>query len=130
MTTERGPVIRELKATRTFETGATRSSSEGKFGYEGFLSPLVLRRFGAYMHKHRALPDGSLREPDNWQRGIPLSSYMDSLWRHFMDLWLHHRQFEALAVEQDIEDVLCALLFNIQGYLHVLLTAEYEANNP
>lgn len=106
--------------SRTFETGATRDTDQGKFDYEGFLSPLVLRRFGEYMHKHRHQSDGKLRDSDNWQKGIPLEVYMKSMWRHFMDLWLHHRNRWQLANE-DIEEALCGLMFNIQGYLHEAL---------
>ncbi|KKK53952.1 hypothetical protein LCGC14_3089650, partial [marine sediment metagenome] len=30
---------------RTFDSGANRSSEEGKLDFEGFLSPLVLERY-------------------------------------------------------------------------------------
>jgi hypothetical protein len=104
---------------REFETGATRDSDDGKLDYEGFLSALALERFARYMHKHRFQADGKLRSADNWQKGIPLDAYMKSLWRHFMDLWRSHRGYSA--VEPDIEEVLCALMFNVQGYLHEVL---------
>ena len=114
---------------RTFETGATRDESEGKPDYEGYLSPLVLRRYGAYMRKHSIQADGVRRASDNWQRGIPLQDYMKSGWRHFLDWWLGHRGHQH-SIQADgvrfpheaIEEVLCALLFNVMGYLHVLLT--------
>ena len=102
---------------RKFETGATRDADEGKYDYEGFLSPLVIKRFGEYMHKHRVQSDGSLRDSDNWQKGIPLSAYLKSAHRHYMDVWLHHRGLSDEANEP-IEEALCALLFNISGYLH------------
>jgi hypothetical protein len=102
---------------RTFETGATRDTDANKYDYEGFLSPTVIERFGEYMHKHRKQSDGNLRASDNWQKGIPLPQYMKSLWRHFMDLWMGHRQVKQV----DMEDTLCAVLFNAQGYLHELL---------
>ena len=105
---------------RTFETGATRNAAGDKYGYEGFLSPRVLRRFGAYMHKHRHLADGSLRDPDNWQKGIPRQSYMESGWRHFMDWWAHHRGAHDITAEE-LEDALCGVMFNAMGYLHELL---------
>lgn len=100
---------------RTFATGATRTSEEGKNDYEGFLSPLVIERFGDYMTKHRKQADGALRPSDNWQKGIPLDSYAKSMWRHFLEFWKAHRGYE---VREDIEDSLCALLFNVSGYLH------------
>ena len=40
---------------RQFSTGANRNSEEGKLDFEGFISPLVIQRFGEYMHKHRHL---------------------------------------------------------------------------
>jgi hypothetical protein len=104
---------------REFETGATRDSDESKPDYEGFLSPLVVERFGAYMTKHRAQADGKLRASDNWQKGIPLDAYMKSAWRHFVEWWREHRRGDGGgAVAQE---ALCALLFNVQGYLHEAL---------
>ena len=107
---------------RTFETGATRDSVEGKFDFEGFLSPVVLERFAAYMHANRVQPDGSLRDSDNWQKGIPLDQYMKSAWRHFFAWWKIHRGGTVLD-ERDghavtVAEAICGLLFNLQGYLH------------
>jgi hypothetical protein len=101
---------------REFETGATRSNVEGKLQYEGYLSPLVLQRFGQYMLEHQTQEDGKMRAADNWQKGMTLESYMDSMWRHFMDVWLDHRGYPDL-VNEDLEDALCALMFNVMGYL-------------
>lgn len=100
---------------RIFETGATRDSEEGKYDYEGFLSPLVMVRFAEYMHQHRKQSDGNLRDSDNWQKGIPQEQYMKSSFRHFMDMWMMHRGSQLS--EATMEDTLCALMFNIQGYL-------------
>ena len=97
---------------RTFDTGATRDTAEEKYDYEGFLSPLVINRFGEYMHKHRLQSDGTLRDSDNWQKGIPKDVY-------FMDLWdLHRNGTDDKATERFTEGALCALLFNVMGYLH------------
>lgn len=101
--------------TRTFNTGATRDSDEDKLDYEGFLSPLVLKRYAEYLHKHRYLKDGTLRDSDNWQKGMPLSSYMKSMWRHFHDAWLYHRGWPS---NVNIEEALCGLIFNAMGMLH------------
>jgi hypothetical protein len=102
---------------REFETGATRDSEDGKFDYEGFLSPIVLERFGEYMHEHRKQADGKLRDSDNWQKGIPQEAYMKSMFRHFMDVWFFHRDINP-GSKGTVEDALCALFFNVQGYLH------------
>jgi hypothetical protein len=98
---------------REFNTGATRDTDAGKLDYEGFLSPLVLERYAQYMHKNRIQTDGSLRDSDNWQKGIPFSAYMKSGWRHFFDWWKCYRTGEG-----DIEEALCALMFNVMGFLH------------
>jgi len=112
--------------TRTFATGATRDVETGKLDYEGFLSPRALTRLAEYMHKHRHLPDGSLRDSDNWQKGIPRDVYMKSLFRHFVDAWRQHR---GLIGNETIEDALCGILFNTQGYLHELLKQREAADD-
>jgi hypothetical protein len=106
---------------RTFETGATRDNEDNKLDYEGFLSPIVLRRFAEYMHTHRIQNDGKLRESDNWQKGIPMSAYMKSGYRHFMDWWTYHRIGMSASMLNAMEDSLCALMFNVMGYLHELI---------
>jgi hypothetical protein len=116
---------------RTFDTGATRDTDKDKLDYEGFLSPLVLRRFAEYMHQHRVQTDGNLRDSDNWQKGMPLEAYMKSGFRHFMDWWLWHRDLAPVRLKDDLkfdalEDSLCALLFNVQGYLHETLRSQRD----
>lgn len=106
-----------MSDVRVFETGANRDSEDGKLDYEGFLSPLVLKRFAEYMHKNRYMRDGSLRDSDNWQKGIPFDVYMKSLFRHFMEVWTLHRKGGTRA---ELEEALCGVLFNTMGYLHEL----------
>jgi hypothetical protein len=102
---------------RTFSTGATRDTDENKLDFEGFFSPLVMEEFAKYMHGKRKMPDGSMRDSDNWQKGIPLDAYMKSMWRHFFAVWKNHR-----AGTVSREDLL-GLLFNVQGYIHETLKA-------
>ena len=97
---------------RTFDTGATRDSNESKPNYAGFLSPRVLERYAKYMQANQVQADGKLRSADNWKKGIPQQAYMESMFRHFMEVWHNH---EAQKVSQD---TLCALLFNVMGYLY------------
>ena len=104
--------------TRTFDSGATRDTEEGKIDYEGFVSPAVLRAFGEYMTKHQKQSDGTLRASDNWQKGIPLAAYMKSLWRHFMDVWTWHRGGKP---RETVEDAFCGVLFNAMGMFHEYL---------
>lgn len=108
---------------RKFETGATRSADVTRDDPEGYLSPIVLERFAQYMTKHRRQPDGSLRESDNWQKGMPLTTYIKGMWRHMLHAWTRHRGYKVndpLAAA-DIEEDLCAIMFNAQGYLFELL---------
>lgn len=106
---------------RYFPTGATRDIEAGKLDYEAFLSPAVLRRYAEYMHKKRLQNDGVIRSGDNWQRGMPSDCYLKSAWRHFMDVWLAHRGYETGV---DVDEALCALLFNVMGYLFNRLEAD------
>lgn len=119
-----------VENVRQFNTGATRDTEDGKLDYEGFLSPIVLERYAHYMHEHRIQPDGSLRDGDNWQKGIPKDVYMKSAFRHFMDWWLVHRGYDFDATGEEIpgiDEALCALLFNVMGYLFEVLN-ELEAD--
>lgn len=104
------------ESVRTFDSGATRSALGDKLEYEGYFSPLVLQRFAQYMKVHQQQADGNMRAADNWQKGIPQQSLMDSATRHFMDWWLHHRGYPDRAMET-LEEALCALMFNIMAYL-------------
>lgn len=108
----------DIAAIRIFETGATRNLDADKPDLAKYLSPLVLRRFGEYMAKNAVQADGSIREGDNWKKGIPLDSFLSSGWRHLLDWWLEHDGFES---REGLEDALCGLLFNAMGYLHETL---------
>ena len=81
------------------------------------------KAYGEYMLKHQVQADGNIRPSDNWQKGIPIVSYMKSMWRHFLDLWTLHRSedetlFNSDGEEVDTIDTLCSILFNVQGMLH------------
>ena len=110
---------------RTFASGATRDILGNKLDYEAFLSPRALRCYAEYMHSHRIQTDGTMRDGDNWQRGIPLNQYMKSLYRLTQDAHAVHRDvptFDANDGHQfDIKELLCAILFNAFGYLHEYL---------
>ena len=79
--------VKDDGTLRTFKTGATRDTGKDKLEPHGFLSPEALHRFSEYMHKHRKQSDGSLRDPDNWKKGMPQEEYVKSLLRHAMDFW-------------------------------------------
>ena len=111
---------------RKFTTGGIRDDDEMKLDFEGFISPIVLERFAEYMHKHRFLKDGSVRKSDNWQNLFGDDHYnvcMKSAWRHFFSWWKAHRGY---TTEEDIEESMMGLLFNLQAYLFKRLN---EKNN-
>jgi hypothetical protein len=129
-----------FKPVRTMPSGATRSSEQSKFAYEGFINPAVLAVFANYMHMHRMQKDGTLREADNWQKGIGKQSCMESGLRHMMDLWALHRGYSVWKEktstggekthyvlpwtelqgdwrEIHLYDALCGIMFNTQAYI-------------
>jgi len=115
---------------RTFDTGATRDTDTSKLDFDGFLSPLVLKRYAEYLNKHRVQADGKLRDSDNWQKGIPITAYMKSLWRHFIDMWTFHRGYNPKSDGAfEFEESICAVIFNASGYLHELLKADIRENS-
>jgi hypothetical protein len=112
---------------KQFATGATRSADSGKNDYDGFLSFIAIEEFGDYMTRHQIQPDGAKRESDNWQKGIPIASYVKSLLRHVLELWGLQRGYisRRLQLEYPGKDICflkretaCACFFNIQGFLH------------
>ena len=105
---------------RQFDSGATRDTDTGKLDYEGFLSPMVLKRYAEYLNKHRIQSDGKLRNSDNWQKGIPIKEYMKSKWRHFMDTWRWYRIGPKLT-GLHVEESLCGEMFNTMGMLFEVL---------
>lgn len=111
---------------RKFESGATRDDDEGKYEYGGFLSPLVLQAFGAYMHEHRKLADGTTRASGNWKRGMDQRVYFESLLRHVMDVWLHLEGHSSEAREE-LQGALCGVLFNTSGLLLEVIREKMKA---
>lgn len=107
-----------------FETGANRTSDNGKIDYEGHISPLVTRRYGQYMHNHRFVSETDIRDSDNWQKGIPIKNYVKSLCRHTEDVKIifdGYKAFDASGKEVNLEDALCAIIFNASGHLFEIL---------
>lgn len=116
---------------REFGSGATRSSDDGKLQYAQILSPAVLRSYAEYMLANAKQADGSVRPGNNWKKGIPSDSYMDSMWRHFMDVWMIEEGRAPLSnPDVKLEEALCALLFNVMGRLDNYLLAEPEKRHP
>ena len=99
---------------RTFETGATRNTDEGKLHYKGFLSPRALRKYAEYMEHHRVQADGSIRDPDNWTKGMPLEAYEDSFIRHVFEFW----ELIEAGNREEAKAIAPALFFNLQGWMY------------
>jgi hypothetical protein len=109
---------------RLYETGATRGSNQGKLNYTGFLSPIVLRRYAEFMQSNQMQADGQLRDADNWKKGIPRQDYLESLHRHFMSVWLlmdRQKAFDETGKPVELENEICAMMFNSMGLLHEML---------
>lgn len=115
---------KQKAVVRAFASGATRDTDTSKLDFEGFLSPLVLQAFGAYMNFNRTLNNGDTRDSDSWQKGMPPEVYIKSGFRHFFDMWKFQR---GLSIKEGIVWAACGLLFNVQGYLHDFLKANPDA---
>lgn len=117
------------KDIRTFDTGATRDTVTGKLSYVKALSPIVLQRYVQYLDAHRKQPDGSMREFDNWKKGIPEEAYLDGLGRHHIAAWLLAQGYSAEDNHGpvNLEDTLCAIIFGASGWLHELLEKKLRA---
>ena len=116
-----------------FSTGAYRDISDNKPDFEACFSPLVLTRYANYIASKREVPtfkDNGVRPDDNWQMGIPKESYMKSKIRHLISSWTIHRGFQACDEKGnkiDLEESLCAELFNTMGYLFEILKEKENA---
>lgn len=108
---------------RKFDSGATRNNVEGRLNYVKALSPIVLERYVQYLNAHRKQPDGSMRDFDNWKKGIPTSVYLEGLGRHFIAAWLLAQGFPAGDNRGPVtlEDTLCAIIFGASGWLHEII---------
>lgn len=86
----------------TYETGGKREVKTGKGRYD-LLSPIFLRRLALVMEK-----GGKMHGDRNWEKGLPLHSYIDSALRHI---------FQLLAGDTD-EDHAAHAAWNLQGFIH------------
>ncbi len=119
-------MAKQKPVIRTFASGATRDVVDGKFDYDGFLSPHLIEAFGTYMHFNRHLPDGSTRPGDNWQHGFDEGVARSSLWRHFNDFWRATRPTEPggheyYPIKENVLWAAMGVIFNTQAMVHVLM---------
>lgn len=86
-----------------FKTGAQREVVPGKGKYV-LISPIMLKRLAD------ALEAGAIKYSDrNWEKGLPLSSCVDSAYRHLTKM----------ADGLEDEDHAALLLCNIMFYIHL-----------
>jgi len=117
----------------SFETGATRDTSEGKLDMEGFTHPMVEKQFAKYMNMNRIQSDGELRDSDNWQKGISKETYMKSLRRHHDEAWLEWRGFPS---SNGMLAALCGIIFNAKGMMlellksHEYMLQDFDGSQP
>ena len=93
--------VKDSGERQQFETGAQRDIQEGK-PRPGLIHPYLLYRLGAHLAKGAAKYDDR-----NWEKGIPMSRFWDSLQRHLTQY----------AMGCNDEDHLAAALFNLQGLI-------------
>lgn len=94
--------IHDSGKRRKFETGAVRDRGDRKGRYD-LLSPVALDRLARWMELGAEKYDER-----NWEKGIPLSVYLDSTIRHVFKL------LDGL----DDEDHAAAIMWNSHGYIH------------
>lgn len=87
-----------ISEIRQFESGATRSSNNGKIEYYGFRHPLTELSYGEYMIKHQTQENGEKRESNNWWKGWNKKISLQSLIRHTEDLQAIHAGYNVWKV--------------------------------
>jgi hypothetical protein len=94
--------VKDSGKREDFETGSRRDTREGKGRFD-LLSPIVMRRDARHME------NGAVKDGDrNWEKGQPLSRFLDSAMRHLNTYMEGHRD----------EDHLAAARWNIACMIH------------
>jgi hypothetical protein len=113
---------------RKAPSGAIRDTANGKYLYDKFQHPLVVKEFARYMDRKRIMSDGSMRGGDNWWTGFPREWLMESMGRHYQDVWLHQKGFGDYA-DEPFMVALNGLFFNVQAMmLEVLLERDNKGD--
>lgn len=94
--------VKDSGKRQKFNTGAVRDIQEGKGRYD-LISPIALERLARH-YENGAKKYGE----HNWQKGMPLSRYLDSLIRHAYKL----------VAGMDDEDHAAAIAWNAFAYIH------------
>lgn len=102
---------------RKFEGGATRDDDSVKLSYLGFFDPAFLNAFAHYMHEHR-VTKGGIRGADNWKTGFGTTTCIESLIRHFFDIWLLSNDETVIDKDGKVitwNDAIMGTFFNLQA---------------
>jgi len=86
-----------------FDTGARRDTREGKGRFD-LISPIGLRRLALH-YENGAKKYGD----DNWQKGMPLKRFIDSMLRHLNGYLEGDRE----------EDHMAAVAWNAFSFMHI-----------
>ncbi|CAI8980968.1 hypothetical protein EMIT07CA2_60264 [Brevibacillus sp. IT-7CA2] len=100
---------------KTFETGAKRDRAPGKGRYD-LLSPAAIRRIA----QRSELGEIKYGDGCNWEKGMPISEFMDSALRHI---------FQYMAGDNR-EDHLAAAAWNLNCAMHLEETMPHMQNIP
>jgi len=96
-------ITKDSGKRRKFDSGAQRDVAHGKGRYD-LVSPIMIDRLAKLLER------GAIKYDDrNWEKGMPLSVYMDSGMRHL---------YKFLEGQTD-EDHLIAAIWNFQALLHI-----------
>ncbi len=101
--------MRPNKVTK-FSTGAIRDVQDGKEDYVETISWTALKRYAQYMTEKKKKYGAG-----NFKKGIPVSSYEQSLARHVQKYFAN--KYEGGVIEKN-EGHLEAIIFNALGILH------------
>ncbi len=96
--------VKDSGARQEFSTGSVRDTRQGKGRFD-LISTIFLKRLA------RHYENGAIKYGDrNWEKGQPLSRYLDSAIRHLVDV---------LDMKMD-EDHAIAAAWNIAAFVHTL----------
>lgn len=97
-------IVKDSGERQSFETGAVRDIQQGKGRFD-LIPSLAIRRLAKHYE------NGAIKYGDNnWQKGIPLSRYLDSLERHV----------NCLKAGEPTEDHLSSIMWNAACYMWTL----------
>jgi hypothetical protein len=117
-----------MKEIREFKSGATRDISDGKHQISKFINPLNDHSFCTYMHSKRIMADGSVREGDNWQKGMGLEVLEESFVRHMDDFKKLHLGFHVYKVRGDDGETTYVSIEPIEEYAEFEIFMEETLN--